>query len=150
MFKKVFIVQNFCQEIRCSWIFKSYHHNFLYYHNRCYCCSLSDSQHLQENLSVCVSLGNPNETSMLWTFRWKAIFIFLKVFFKKGPIPASFCLFSSFSHNNFNYTNWKKHRWCSWDSNPWLWDGRRTRNPRARAATLLAVFCLVYINECES
>ena len=105
MFKKVFIVQNFCQENRCSWIFKSYHHNFLYYHNRCYCCSLSDSQHLQENLSVCVSLGNPNETSMLWTFRWKAIFIFLKVFFKKGPIPASFCLFSSFSHHNFNNTN---------------------------------------------
>ena len=28
-----------------------------------------------------------------------------------------FCLFSSFSHYNFNNTNWKKCRWCAWDSN---------------------------------
>ena len=37
---------------------------------------------------------------------------------KNGPIPASFCLFLSFSHYNFNNTNWKKRRWCAWDSNP--------------------------------
>ena len=30
-----------------------------------------------------------------------------KVFLKNGPIPASFCLFSSFSLYNFNNTNWK-------------------------------------------
>ena len=35
-----------------------------------------------------------------------------------------FFLFSSFSHSNikysfnFNIINWKKHRWCAWDSNP--------------------------------
>ena len=29
------------------------------------------------------------------------------ILFKNGPIPASFCLFSSFSHYNFNYSNWK-------------------------------------------
>ena len=32
-----------------------------------------------------------------------------QVYFLKnnGPIPSSFCLFSSFSHYNFNNTNWK-------------------------------------------
>ena len=39
-------------------------------------------------------------------------------FFKNGPMQASFCLFSSFSHYNFNNTNWKKRRWCAWDLNP--------------------------------
>ena len=29
-------------------------------------------------------------------------------FYKNGPITASFCLFSSFSHYKFN-----KHRWCA-------------------------------------
>ena len=29
------------------------------------------------------------------------------ILFKNRPIPASFCLFSSFSHCNFNNTNWK-------------------------------------------
>ena len=29
------------------------------------------------------------------------------LFLKNGPIPASFCLFSSFSHYNFKNTNWK-------------------------------------------
>ena len=37
---------------------------------------------------------------------------------KNGPIPASFCLFSSFSHYNFNNTTWKKLRLCTWDLNP--------------------------------
>ena len=55
-------------------------------------------------------------------------------FFKKnGPIPPSFCLFSSFSHYSFN--NWKKHRWCAWDSNPGPQGGRRRRNHGAMAAT---------------
>ena len=55
--------------------------------------------------------------------------------FSKGPILASFCLFSFFSHYNFN-TNWKKHRWCAWDSNPGPQDGRRRRNHGAMAATV--------------
>ena len=33
--------------------------------------------------------------------------IFLMFFLKNGPILAFFCLFSSFSHYNFNNTNWK-------------------------------------------
>ena len=45
------------------------------------------------------------------------------LFFKYGPIPASFSLFSSFSHQN-SITNWKKHRWCAWDSNLGPQDGR--------------------------
>ena len=36
----------------------------------------------------------------------------LKVSFLNVPIPASFCLFSSFSHHNFNNTNQEKCRWC--------------------------------------
>ena len=38
--------------------------------------------------------------------------------YKNGPIPAFLCLLSSFSHDNFNKTNWKKPRWCAWNSNP--------------------------------
>ena len=30
-----------------------------------------------------------------------------QTFFKKWPIQPSFCVFSSFSHHNFNNTNWK-------------------------------------------
>ena len=56
-------------------------------------------------------------------------------FFKKWANPVLFCLFSLFSWYNFNNTNWKKHRWCAWDSNPGLQDGRRRRNHRAMAAT---------------
>ena len=40
------------------------------------------------------------------------------VFFKNWPIKASFCLFSSFYHYNFNNANWKKFRLCAWDLNP--------------------------------
>ena len=45
-----------------------------------------------------------------------------------GPIPASFCLFSSFSRYKFNNTNWKKGRWWAWNSNPGPQDLRCTRN----------------------
>ena len=44
------------------------------------------------------------------------------------------CLFSPFSHYNFNYTNWKKHRWCAWDLNPWPQDGRCRRYHGAMAS----------------
>ena len=39
---------------------------------------------------------------------------------------APFCL--SYSHYNFNITSWKKRRWCAWDSNPELLDGRHRQN----------------------
>ena len=53
-----------------------------------------------------------------------------------GQSRPLFVLFSFFSHYNFN-TNWKKHRWCAWDSNPGPQDGRCRRNHRAMAATPL-------------
>ena len=56
-------------------------------------------------------------------------------FFYMGHSRPLFCLFSLFSRNNFN-TNWKKLRWCAWDSNPGPQDGRRRRNHGAMAATL--------------
>ena len=57
-----------------------------------------------------------------------------RMFFKNWPIPASFGLFSFFSRYNFN-TNWKKDRWCAWDSNPGSQDERCRWNHRAMAAT---------------
>ena len=64
----------------------------------------------------------------------------MKFILKNGPIPASFCLFSSCSHYNFNITNWKKCRWCARDLNPGPQDGRRRRNHGAMAAVTLPPF----------
>ena len=61
--------------------------------------------------------------------------IFNNDFYKKmGLSRPLFGLFSSFPHNNFNNTNWIKHRWCAWSSNPWPPDGRRTWLHGAMAA----------------
>ena len=50
-------------------------------------------------------------------------------FFKKWANPGLFSLlFSSFSHYNLNKTNRKKRRWCAWDLNPGLHDGRHRWN----------------------
>ena len=65
-------------------------------------------------------------------------------FLRNGPIPAYFCLFSLFSCYNFN-TNWKKHRWCAWDSNPGMQDGRCRRNHRAMAATFGVTLLVILI-----
>ena len=51
------------------------------------------------------------------------------VCFKKWANTGLF--FLSFSHHNFNNTNWKKHRWCAWDSNPGSQDGRAQMKPRS-------------------
>ena len=56
------------------------------------------------------------------------------IIIKMGQSMPLFCLFSFFSRNNFN-TNWKKLRWCAWDSNPGPQDGRRRQNHGAMAAT---------------
>ena len=50
-----------------------------------------------------------------------------------------FVLFLFSSCYNFN-TNWKKHRWCAWDSNPGPQDGRRRQNHGAMAATSEQIF----------
>ena len=65
-----------------------------------------------------------------------SIFCRIIVFFlkKMGQSRPLFCLFLFFSHYNFN-TNWKKRRWCAWDSNPGPQYGRRRQNHRAMAAT---------------
>ena len=64
-------------------------------------------------------------------------FSYTQSFFKKmGQSRPLFCLFLFFSHYNFN-TNWKKRRWCAWDSNLGLQNGRRRQNHRAMAATQL-------------
>ena len=43
-----------------------------------------------------------NVSNQISIFHFKKLTI---IFLKKWPIPASFCLFSSFSHYNFNNTN---------------------------------------------
>ena len=58
--------------------------------------------------------------------------------FKNGPILASFCLLSSFSHYNFNNTNWKSVDGVR-DTNSRPQD-RRLRYHGAMAAALL-LFC---------
>ena len=55
-----------------------------------------------------------------------------------GQSRPLFCLFLFFSRHNFN-TNWKKHRWCAWDSNPGPQDGRCRQNHGALAATVNTV-----------
>ena len=73
----------------------------------------------------------------------KAIWYCTIFFLKNGPITATFCLFSLFSlfsHYNFNNTNWKKHRWCAWDSNPGLQNGWHIRDHGAMAATQCTIF----------
>ena len=57
-----------------------------------------------------------------------------------GQYRPLFCLFSFFSRYNFNI-NWKKRRWCAWDSNPGPQDGRRRWNHGAMAAT--PNFCIL-------
>ena len=63
--------------------------------------------------------------------------------FLKRANPGHFLfLFSLFSRHNSNNTNWKKHRWSAWESNPGPQDGRRRRNHGAMAATQHLVHCL--------
>ena len=60
-----------------------------------------------------------------------------------GQSRPLFRLFSFFSSYNFNNTNWKKHWWCAWDSNPGPQYGRRRQNHGSMAATLFCLFALV-------
>ena len=65
--------------------------------------------------------------------------IFQTFFKKMGQSWPLFVYFSFFSGYNFNNTNWKKCRWCAWDSNPGPQDGRRRRNHGAMVATFLGI-----------
>ena len=96
---------------------------------------LNKSKKLLRNL---VSTCRISFLSIIWTLI-KTSFCFGCVYnvtfiFLNGPIPASFLFIFVFSHYNFN-TNWKKRRWCAWDSKPGPQDGRRRQNHRAMAAT---------------
>ena len=67
-----------------------------------------------------------------WTFVQNII-----LFIFKWANTGLFCLFSSSSsHYNFNSTNWKKHRWCAWDSNPRPQNGRCRQYHGARPCLL--------------
>ena len=63
-------------------------------------------------------------------------FMYLECVFMFQSRPP-FRLFSYFCHSNISYTNWKKHRWCAWDSNPWPQEGKRRQNHRAMAVAPL-------------
>ena len=57
------------------------------------------------------------------------------LFFLNGPMPASFLMFIFVFSKWYNSNlNWKKLRWCAWDSNPGRQDGRRRQIHWAMAA----------------
>ena len=78
----------------------------------------------------------------IWDFPF-ILFTSLRFFIKNGPIPDSFCLFSFFSHHNFNKTNWKKRRWHAWDSNLLPKDGMYRRYHWAMVGPLHSVLCII-------
>ena len=60
-----------------------------------------------------------------------------------GQSRPLFCLLSSPPPHHKSITNWKKHRWSAWNSNPGPQDGRRRRNHGAMASThVLITFTL--------
>ena len=85
------------------------------------------------------SVGLVEFNDFIWTSPLLCNFCFFALdvdILKNGPMSASFCLFSLFSHYNFNNTNEKKWRWCAWDLNLGPQDGRRRQHHGAMVATL--------------
>ena len=62
----------------------------------------------------------------------RSLFLFLK---KWAANPGLFLFIFVIFHYNFNTTNWKKRRWCAWDSNPGAQYGRHRWNHGAMVAT---------------
>ena len=66
----------------------------------------------------------------------------LHLLFKYGPNSASFCS----QHNNKYSTQfgckWKQNRWCAWDSNPGLQNGRSRQIHSARTSQCQRAPCL--------
>ena len=77
---------------------------------------------------------------------YKASFNF---FLKNGPIPASFLFIFDFSTCYNSNLNWKKHRWCAWDSNPGRQVGRHERIHWATAAPHSLIFKVNYSRRLE-
>ena len=97
--------------------------------------SNNDLANLGEDISL--ELQSPADVHLLELVealnRRNSMLIFLKNLGQTWPL---FPLFSSFYHSNINFhnTNRKKRRWCAWDLNPGLQDGRHRRNQGAMAA----------------
>ena len=93
-----------------------------------------------ENVSHAVNEVGHRALRSEWVFSAEALlYLYLSRYgwisvFLNGPIPASFCLFSSFSKRHKSNINWLKRWWCAWDSNPGWQDGRHTRIHWAIAA----------------
>ena len=64
----------------------------------------------------------------------KRMMYFYASFLKKWAYPGLFLFIFILFLLQFQY-KLKKHRWCAWDSNPGLQDGRRRWNHGAMAAT---------------
>ena len=99
----------------------------------------------RDNIKICLTTGSsyflPPSTETLSPFS----------FLRKWANPGLFLFFSSFSHHNFNKANLKKHKWCAWDLNLRLHDGRcRLYHGAMAAAPKLSLFlneiplCLKY------
>ena len=70
---------------------------------------------------------------MIVSFGWVRKGERIKIYSFLWVNPGLYWLFPSFSRYKFNNTNWKKRRWCAWDSNPGPQDGRLRRNHGAMA-----------------
>ena len=84
---------------------------------------------------------------------FSAMLFILYLFLKNGPIPASFLfIFVLFTFQfkwqiyNLNNINWKKRRWCAWDSNPGPQDGRCRQIHWAMAAPLILYSLIAHLS----
>ena len=73
----------------------------------------------------------------------------IKYFFKKMGQSRPLFLFIFVFSTSYNLnSNWKKRRWCAWDSNPGWQDGRRERIHWATAAPQIFIpanfFAVIY------
>ena len=69
--------------------------------------SIIQNRHLTLVLTISSSLTPSQRAAQGEALNLRGIMFAKENCFLNGLIPASFCLFSSFSHYNFNNTNWK-------------------------------------------
>ena len=79
---------------------------------------------------LCIQVGNFNPALFLMGKCRPLLFIF------------------GLSHYNFNNTNWKKHRWCAWDSNLRPRDGRHRRYHGAMSVARLFYLFYACVGKC--
>ena len=66
----------------------------------------------------------------VWRWQW------CKSLFFKWLSPGIFLFILSFFSLHFQENQFKKHRWCGWDLNPWPHDGSCRQYQGAMAATV--------------